>query len=539
MTATAAPAAVEEPGGIIGWLTMTDHKKIGVSYVVTAFVFFIIAGVMALIIRAELAAPGLQFVTEQEYNELFTMHGSLMLFVFATAVPFGLANYLVPLQIGAPDMAFPRLNAFSYWLYLGGSLTMLAGFLTAGGAAAFGWTAYAPLSDAIYSPGPGSELWIVGIALTGTATIGAAANLIATVLTMRAPGMTMFRLPIFTWNMTVTSIMVLLAFPVLTAGLMLLLAERLLGAHIFDPTYGGVPILWQHMFWFFGHPEVYIIALPFFGVVTEIIPVFSRKPLFGYTGFVFATLAIAGLSLGVWAHHMFATGLVFLQFFSAATFLIAVPTGVKFFNWIATMWRGHLSFESPMLFSLGFLVVFLFGGLTGVMLASPPIDFNTTDTYFVVGHMHYVLFSAAVFALFAGVYFWFPKATGRLLSERWAKVHFWLMFIGFNLAFLPQHLLGLRGMVRRIADYSAADGWTTLNMVSTIGAFLIAVSVAVFIVNAVWGLRHGPRAGSDPWNAYSLEWATTSPPPMTNFASLPPIHSERPAFDERHPELTS
>jgi cytochrome c oxidase subunit 1 len=526
-----------EQRGVLGWLTMTDHKKIGVSYIVTAIIFFIIAGVMALIIRSELAAPGLQFVSEQTYNELFTMHGTLMMFVFATAVPFGLANYLVPLQIGAPDMAFPRLNAFSYWVYLGGALTLLSGFLSAGGAATFGWTAYAPLSGSIYSPGPGSELWIVGVILTGIGTIGAAANLIATVLTMRAPGMTMFRLPIFTWNMTVTAVMALLAFPVLTAGLSLLFAERALGVHVFDPAFGGSPILYQHVFWFFGHPEVYIIALPFFGVITEIIPVFSRKPLFGYTGFVFATLAIAALSLGVWAHHMFATGLVYLEFFSAATFLIAVPTGVKFFNWIGTMWRGHLSFESPMLFSLGFLVTFLFGGLTGVMLASPPIDFDVTDTYFVVGHMHYVLFASAAFALFAGVYFWFPKMTGRLMSELWAKVHFWLMFVGFNLTFLPQHLLGLRGMTRRIADYSATDGWTFLNDLSTVGAFIIALSVAVFIVNAVQGFRRGDQSGDDPWGGYSLEWATTSPPPLQNFASIPPIRSERPAFDMRHPEV--
>ena len=529
---------VDRTGGLIGWLTSTDHKTIGLSYIVTAFFFFLLGGVLALVIRSELAAPGLEFVTENQYNQLFTMHGSIMLFLFATPIVFGLANYLVPLQVGAPDMAFPRLNAVSYWLFLGGGLTMISGFLTSGGAAAFGWTAYAPLADATYSPGAGSDLWIMGVTVTSAATVGAAVNIVTTVLTMRTPGMTMFRLPIFTWNMVVTSIMVLLAFPVLTGGLMMMLLERLLGAHFFNPAFGGVPVLWQHLFWFFGHPEVYIIALPFFGIITEIIPVFSRKPLFGYTGFVFATLAIGGLSLGVWAHHMFATGLVFLQFFAASTFLIAVPTGVKFFNWIGTMWRGHLRFDSPMLFSLGFLANFLFGGLTGVMLASPPLDFHVTDTYFVVGHMHYVLFSTAAFALFAGIYFWFPKMTGKMLKEGWAKLHFWLMFAGFNLTFLPQHLLGVRGMPRRVADYDAASGFQFLNVLSTIGAFLIAVSTLFFLWNVYVSLRRGRAAGDDPWEGYGLEWLTTSPPPEHNFTSLPQVRSERPAFDARHPELT-
>jgi len=521
----------------MAWLTTTDHKKIGISYIVTAFGFFMLGGVLALVIRTELAEPGLQVVTESQFDQLFTMHGSIMLYLFATPIVFGLANYLVPLHIGAPDMAFPRLNALSYWLYLGGGLTMVAGFLTSGGAAAFGWTAYAPLAGGTYSPGAGADLWLIGVALTGAATVGTAVNIITTVLTMRTPGMTMFRLPIFTWNMVVTSVMVLLAFPVLTAGLMMLLAERTLDARIFDPAFGGVPILWQHLFWFFGHPEVYIIALPFFGIVTEIIPVFSRKPLFGYTGFVFATLAIAGLSMGVWAHHMFSTGLVYLQFFAATTFLIAVPTGVKFFNWIGTMWRGHLSFEAPMLFALGFLVNFLFGGLTGVMLASPPIDFHVTDTYFVVGHMHYVLFSTAAFALFAGIYFWFPKMTGKMLSAGWAKTHFWTMFVGFNLTFLPQHVLGLRGMPRRIADYGADAGFTALNLASTIGAFIVGISTLFFLWNVFVALRKGPAAGPDPWGGYSLEWLTDSPPPPHNFAAVPPVHSERPAFDVRHPEL--
>jgi len=407
------PARERKKGNfLVAVIHTTDHKTIGVLYMTTSFAFFIFAGGMAMLMRAELARPGLQFLSNEQYNQLFTMHGTIMLLLYATPNVFAFANYILPLQIGAPDVAFPRLNAFSYWLYLFGGLITISGFITPGGAADFGWFAYTPLSDVVHSPGAGADLWITGLIVAGLGTILGAVNMITTIVCLRAPGMTMFRMPIFTWNILATMVLILLAFPILTAALFGLLADRQLGAHIFDPANGGA-ILWQHMFWFFGHPEVYIVALPYFGIVTEIFPVFSRKPTFGYNGLVFATLAIAALSAAVWAHHMFATGAVLLPFFSFMTFLIAVPTGVKFFNWIGTMWKGQLTFETPMLWALGFLVTFLFGGLTGVILASPPLDFQVSDTYFVVAHFHYVLFGTIVFSTFAGIYFWFPKMTGR------------------------------------------------------------------------------------------------------------------------------
>ncbi|WP_346052854.1 cbb3-type cytochrome c oxidase subunit I, partial [Amycolatopsis dongchuanensis] len=407
----------------------TDHKQISVMYLVTAFAFFMVGGAMAMLVRSELARPGLQFLSQEQYNQLFTMHGTIMLLMYATPILFGFANFVLPLQIGSPDVAFPRLNAFSYWLYLFGSLIVVSGFLTPGGAAEFGWTGYTPLSEATHTPGPGTDLWIMGLIVSGLGTILGAVNMITTVISLRAPGMTMYRMPVFTWNILVTSILILVAFPILTAAFFGLEADRRLGAHVFDPANGGV-ILWQHLFWFFGHPEVYIIALPFFGIVSEIFPVFSRKPLFGYKGLIFATLAIAALSFSVWAHHLYATGAVLLPFFSFMTFLIAVPTGVKFFNWIGTMWKGHLTFETPMIFSIGFLVTFLFGGLTGILLAAPAIDFHVSDSYFVVAHFHYVLYGTIAFATFAGIYFWFPKITGRMLDEKLGKLHFWTTFIG-------------------------------------------------------------------------------------------------------------
>ena len=437
---------------IIKTLTTTDHKVIGKLYLTTSFAWFLVAGVMALIMRSELANPGMQFVNDEVYNQLFTMHGTIMLLLFATPLFFGFGNVLMPLQIGSPDVAFPRLNMFSYWLFLFGGLIAASGFLTPAGAADFGWFAYTPLSDAVRSPSVGGDLWIMGLWMAGLGTILGAVNFITTIICMRAPGMTMFRMPIFVWNTMVTSMLVLIAFPVLAGALLSLEADRRLGAHVFDPAHGG-PILWQHLFWFFGHPEVYIIALPFFGIVSEIIPVFSRKPIFGYVGLVGATLGIAILSVAVWAHHMFVTGKVDLPFFSGMTFLIAVPTGVKFFNWIGTMWGGSISFDTPMLWTIGFLITFLFGGLTGVILASPPLDFHVSDSYFVVAHFHYVVFGTVVFAMFAGFYFWWPKMTGRMLDERLGKVHFWMLFIGFHTTFLVQHWLGVEGMPRRYADY--------------------------------------------------------------------------------------
>ena len=521
-------------------VTTTDPKVLGLLYLVTSFAFFAVGGVMALIMRSELAVPGLQFLSNEQYNQLFTMHGTIMLLMYATPVVFGFANYILPLQIGAPDVAFPRLNAFSYWLYLFGSLIAVSGFLTPGGAADFGWTAYAPLNSELHSPGMGANLWIAGLAVSGLGTILGAVNFVTTIVCLRAPGMTMFRMSIFTWNILITSILVLLAFPLLTAALLGLLYDRLLGGYIFDPGSGGA-MLWQHMFWFFGHPEVYIIALPFFGIVSEIFPVFARKPIFGYTGLVYATLGIAALSIAVWAHHMYATGAVLLPFFSFMTFLIAVPTGVKIFNWIGTLWKGQLTFESPMLFSVGFLVTFLFGGLSGVILASPPLDFQLTDSYFVVAHFHYVVFGTVVFATYAGIYFWFPKMTGRMLDERLGKWHFWLTFIGFHATFLVQHWLGNEGMPRRYADYLPDDGFTTLNVVSTIGSFVLGASVLPFVWNIFKSYRYGQVVTvDDPWGyGNSLEWATTCPPPRHNFTELPQIRSERPAFELHYPHMVT
>ena len=521
--------------GIVDYLTTTDHKRIGILYVFTGLGFFLLAGALAMVMRAELTFPDLQFLDEATYNQLFTMHGTGMIFFFAAPVAIGLANYFIPLQIGAPDVAFPRLNALTYWLFLAGGLVAFSGFFV-GGAAAFGWTGYAPLSEAIFSPNTGSDLWIIGLIFSGTSGILGAVNFIATIFALRAPGMTMFRMPVFTWNMLVTSLLILLTFPVLTGALAMLFIDRTLGGHFFDPAAGGSAILWQHLFWFFGHPEVYILILPFFGIITEIIPVFSSKPVFGYRGFVFATMLIGVLSYSVWAHHMFATGVVDNLFFAITSMTIAIPTGVKFFNWIATMWRGRLRFQTPMLFAIGFLFMFLVGGLTGPFLASPAIDYDVTDTYFVVAHFHYVLFGGSVFAAFAGFYFWLPKMTGRMLDERLGVVHFWLVLIGMNLTFFPMHLLGLEGMPRRIANYPASEtGWTMLNVIITVGSVILALGVLVFAWNVIRSvfLRRGAVAPDDPWAGYSLEWATSSPPPHHNFTRLPPIRSERPVFDAR------
>ena len=522
----------------VKWMTSTDPKTIGNLYLITSFLFFIIAGAMAMVIRAELARPGLQFVSNEQYNQMFTMHGTIMLFLFATPLFAGFGNAIMPIQIGAPDVSFPRLNLVAYYLYLFGGIIVVSGFLTPDGAASFGWFAYAPLSNAVHSPTIGADLWIIGLAISGLGTILGAVNFVTTILTMRAPGMVMFRLPIFTWTILLTSVLVLMAFPVLAASLIVLEVDRSFGAQVFEPENGGA-ILWQHLFWFFGHPEVYIIALPFFGIISEVIPVFSRKPVFGYKGLVFATIAIAGLSVAVWAHHMYVTGSVSLPFFALTTMLIAVPTGVKFFNWIGTMWRGSISFETPMLFVIGFLITFLLGGLTGVMLAMPPIDFHVSDSYFVVAHFHYTVFGTVVFAMFAGFYFWWPKFTGRMLDDSLGKIHFWTVFVGFQVTFLIQHWLGIKGMPRRYADYLASDGFTLGNTISSIGSFLLGASTFFFLWNVYKTWRTAPLVKvNDPWGwGMSLEWATSCPPPRHNFTELPRIRSERPAFDAAHPEL--
>jgi cytochrome c oxidase subunit I len=523
------------------WLSSTDHKVIGHLYLITSFGFFLAAGLMAMIMRIQLFRPDNHIVSDQQYNELFTMHGTIMLLLFATPLFVGFANEIMPLQIGAPDVAFPRLNLFSYYLFLFGGLILLLSFLTPGGAASFGWYAYSPLTSPVYSPGVGGDMWIMGLVLSGFGTILGGVNFVTTIICMRAPGMTMFRMPIFTWNILLTSMLVLLAFPVLAAALLVLEIDRKLGAQVFNSTNGGA-ILWQHLFWFFGHPEVYIVAIPFFGIVTEVLPVFSRKPIFGYKGLVAATIAIAGLSMTVWAHHMFTTGAVLLPFFSFMTFLIAVPTGVKFFNWVGTIWRGQLTFEPAMLFALGFLVTFLFGGLTGVILASPPLDFAVSDSYFVVAHFHYVLFGTVVFSMFAGFYFWWPKFTGKMLDNTLGKWHFWTLFIGFHMTFLVQHWLGVIGMPRRIANYPDLPGLATLlNQISTIGSLILGASTFFFLYNVYKTARYGEKVtADDPWGwSNSLEWATSCPPPRHNFTSIPRIRSERPAFDLHYPHIKS
>jgi cytochrome c oxidase subunit 1 len=527
------PAAPAVRGGLYAWLTTTDHKKIGILYLVNSLVFFAMGGVLALVVRLELAQPGLQFVDQAFYNQAFTMHASFMLFLFIIPILAGFGNYAVPLQIGAPDMAFPRINALSFWLLpLGGAL-MASGFLASGGAAASGWTEYPPLSSAAFQ-GTGTDLWIMGLVLIGTSSILGSINFLVTIFRMRAPGMTLFRMPILTWTVLVTSVLVLMATPVLTSALIMLFIDRNYGGHFFDPANGGNAVLYQNVFWFYSHPAVYIMVLPAMGIISEVLPVFSRKPLFGYKAFVFATVGIGALGFSVWAHHMFTTGQVFLPFFALMTFLIAVPTGVKMFNWIATLWRGKLVFSTPLLFAFGFLSMFLIGGLNGAFSAAVPVDFALHDTYWVVAHLHYVLFGGSVFGVFAGIYYWFPKMTGRMLNETLGKIQFVLMFIGFNMTFFPMHQLGLAGMPRRIADYASDAGWTELNTLATLGGFMIALSMVPFIWNVMISLRSGKIAGDDPWEGNTLEWATSSPPPPYNFDHLPEIRSERPVFDARH-----
>jgi cytochrome c oxidase subunit I len=527
-----APARAPQPrpARALAWLTTTDHKKIGILYLFNSFAFFAIAGALAMVIRTQLAQPDNTVLSPQAYNETFTMHGTIMIFLVILPLLSGFGNYFVPLQIGALDMAFPRINALSFWLLPVGGLTILAGYLTKDGPAAAGWTNYVPLA---LQEGTGQDLWILGLLVVGTSSLLGAINFIVTVLRMRAPGMSMTRVPIFTWATLSTSILVVLAVPALTAVLIILFADRHLGTVFLDPAHGGSVFNYLNTFWFFGHPEVYMLIMGAWGIVSEIIPVFSGKPLFGYRGVILALMLVVALSFTVWGHHMYTTGLVDDSFFSVTTEVISVPTGVLFLNWLFTMWRGKLRFEPPMLFALGFVALFLIGGIDGVWMASPAMDYAIHDTYFVVAHIHYVLFGGSLFAIMAAMYYWFPKITGRYLDRRLGYAHFWLQFIGFNLTFFPMHYLGLQGMPRRVAFYPSDAGWTTLNVVATIGAFIIALGMLVALANLVITLRRPRTAPADPWQGNTLEWATTSPPPPYNFERLPEIRSERPVRDLR------
>jgi cytochrome c oxidase subunit I len=526
------------------WIFTVDHKKLGLLYIMMALFFFCVAGSLAAVMRMQLAFPEQHLVEPSTFNRLFTVHGTTM--VFFVGMPFvaALGNYLVPLMIGARDMAFPRLNAFGFWITLFGGLLLYASYLASDGGAGrgaapdVGWFAYAPLTERAFSPGTSTDYWIIGIILGGIGSTLTALNVVATTLSMRTKGMTLARMPLFVWIMLVVSFQVLVALPPLTAAQMMLLMDRYLGAHFFDAQAGGDVVLWQHFFWLFGHPEVYILMLPGFACVSEIIPVFSRKPIFGRVAMIGATVSIGFISFGVWAHHMFAVGMPSKAniFFAASTLLVGVPTAIKIFNWIATMWGGMLRMDTPLLFSIAFLFQFLIAGLTGVMMAVTPFDWQLTDSYFVVAHFHYVLFGSLLFTLFGGIYYWFPKATGRLLSERFGKWHFWLVLIGFHLTFDPQHFAGVFGMPRRIYTYEAGRGWETWNLISSIGVAFQGVAILIFVFNIIYSLRNGRVAGRDPWDAWTLEWTTTSPPPAYNFETLPEVRSSRPLWDLKHPE---
>jgi cytochrome c oxidase subunit 1/cytochrome c oxidase subunit I+III len=526
---------VAEEHGPFAWVATVDHKRIGVLYLVTALFFFCVGGLEALVMRLQLARPNSNLVSPEAYNQLFTMHGTTMIFLVVMPTLVGFANYFVPLMIGARDMAFPRMNAMSYWLFpFGGALLHFSAM--AGGAPAGGWFAYAPLTETPFSSTPGTDYWVLALLVLGVGSVATAINLIATVLTLRAPGMTMGRVPLFVWMTFVTSILIVLALPVLNASIILLLVDRQLDAHVFLASGGGNTLLWQHFFWTFGHPEVYILALPAFGMISEIIPVHSRKPIFGHPFVVGSTVAIAVLSFGVWAHHMFAVGLGRTAdlFFVMGSMLIAVPTGVKIFNWIATMWGGSIRFTTAMLFAMAFLVEFVIGGLSGITFAVAPIDWQMTDSYYVVAHFHYVVFGGTAFAVLGAVYHWFPKMSGKLLSESLGKWNFWLMVVGFNLTFFVQHFLGILGMPRRVYTYPDLPMWGTLNMVSTVGAVMMGVASLLLVANVALSLRRGKPAGENPWDAWTLEWATTSPPPHDNFERVPPVHGLRPLWDLAH-----
>ena len=528
-----------EPRGWLGWLTTTDHKKIGILYLFATFLFFILGGVEALIMRLQLAQPSGTLVNPETYNGLVTIHGTTMIFLFLVPVLAGFGNYFVPLMIGARDMAFPRLNALSFWLLLFGGVAFYASIFFEPPQA--GWTMYPPLSDDAFSPGGGVDAWIFLIHLTGLSSIIGAINFVATIHNMRAPGMSWGRMPLFIWSILVYSYLLIAALPAIAAAVTMLLTDRHFGTAFFDPAGGGDPMLWQHMFWFFGHPEVYIMILPVFGMISEILPVFARKPIFGYKAIAAATVAIAFLGLLVWAHHMFTTPTptVVLAFFMLASFTIAVPTGIKIFNWIATLWRGKILYKTPLYFAAALPGLFVIGGISGVILAIFPVDWQLHDTYFVVAHFHYVLFGGSVFGLFAGLYYWFPKMSGRLMSEALGKLSFWLMFVGFNMTFLVQHSIGMEGMPRRVYDYSEDLGVAAYNLVSTIGAFILGIGVVITCVNVLWSIKRGKRAGNDPWQGNTLEWFTTSPPAVNNFDVIPRVRSVEPMKDIRREVLAA
>ena len=525
--------------GLTGWLTTTDHKRIGTLYFWTAFAFFLVGGLEALIIRAQLAQPNGTLVSAEMYNQLFTMHGTTMVFLALMPLSAAFFNWIIPLQIGARDVAFPRLNAFSYWVFLLGGLFMNASFLF-GAAPDGGWFGYVNLTGKQYSPGLNIDFWVLGLQVLGVASLAAGFNFIVTILNMRAPGLTMMRLPVFSWMTLVTQFLVITAFPVITVALVFLLFDRTFGTNFYVPAAGGDPVLWQHLFWIFGHPEVYILILPAMGIVSEVLPTFSRKPLFGYTVVVYSGVLIGFMGWGVWSHHMFSVGLgpIADSFFAAATMLIAIPTGVKIFNWIATMWGGQIRFATAMKFAVGFISMFIIGGLSGVSHASPPTDLQQTDTYYVVAHFHYVLFGGTVLGLFAGMYYWMPKITGRLFSETLGTWHFWLTFIGMNLTFFPMHFIGMLGMPRRIYTYGPELGLSTMNLVSSIGAFTIGLGTLVFVYNLWRTRRHGEPAGPDPWGGATLEWSIPSPPPPHNFDAIPTVGSRLPRWSVAHPVVT-